>query len=82
MQLSMSQIIECYLHATQNEIDIDKSLSKSITKKMPPLPRTSKWAGERWSSSSLQIIYAVIMFAFLTIPRPQNPAGVPCRALF
>lgn len=61
----MSQIIECYLHATQNEIDIDKSLSKSITKKMPPLPRTSKWAGERWSSSSLQIIYAVIMFAFI-----------------
>lgn len=30
MQLSMSQIIECYLHATQNEIDIDKSLSKAL----------------------------------------------------
>lgn len=38
MQLSMSQIIECYLHATQNEIDIDKSLSKSITKKCHHFP--------------------------------------------
>lgn len=43
MKLSMTELLNCYLLATKNEIAIDESLSKAISKKIPPLPRTSKW---------------------------------------
>lgn len=65
MQLSMSQLMKCYLQATENEIAIDEFLAKGISKKIPPLPRTSRWAGEKWGSLSLLIIYTAVMLAFI-----------------
>ncbi|EBG9704821.1 hypothetical protein FJ619_22245, partial [Salmonella enterica] len=65
MKLSIMQLLNCYLLATRNEIAIDESLSKGISKKIPPLPRTSKWAGEKWSSLSLTFIYIILMILFI-----------------
>lgn len=65
MKLSMMELLNCYSLATKNEIAIDESLSKGISKNIPPLPRTSKWAGEKWSPLSLLFIYVALIVVFI-----------------